>query len=201
LIATSSVTLDVWLDQGPDALTAVPDFTITHSYNVAESVAVASQTKLIINRMARKAVYRVRTNVTTLTGSVTAGTWRSAPRLISVAFQASTGWVHNLKLNISSEQLTNTKTAEDFAYQRQSVGGATPVRVDEKAAYNFARQLLRLKGGECKATFVNGDSFNAYLEDLRFKAVKPQVPGGVGQPDRPGQRWEGHLDVVLREDV
>lgn len=159
------VQLDVWLDQDPTSLNAVPDFT-TGAVATGVNGGVLGQTtlKLLINKIAKKLVYRV-----TTTGPST--TLTPAVKLVSVVIQAASGWVQTLKLDLAPNVQTNSKNGN--VWDKQSTPG-TPA-TDHVVAYNFLRQLWRLKGGEVTATFPNGDSGDWLLQDLHFDSPKPMA--------------------------
>jgi hypothetical protein len=174
--AAITVRLDAWLDQDPASLAAVPDFTQTLAGNVNVGV---KQLKLLVNSIARKLVYRV-----TTTGPSAAN---GAVKLISVATQLSTGWNIHYFLDLARSARTNGGNA--YAYQEQGL--------DELQAYNFLRQLWRLKGGECKLTLANGDSYNAILQLVEGASSKPFGASSLGQEPT----FQQVCEIRLREDV
>jgi hypothetical protein len=184
--ADITVAVNVWLDQDPASLNAVPDFTAT----VAGGSSTQGQTqlKLTINKIAHKLVYRV-----TTTSGVSGTNLTSAVKLVSVVVRAATGWVQSLKLDLAPNVVTNAKNG--LVWERQSSPGTT---IDAVVAYNFLRQLWRLQGGECIATFPNGDSGNWLIQDLAFDSPKPFAASM--RADQQTQ-YQSLASLKIREDV
>lgn len=183
--ASINVTLDAWLDQDPAALSTVPQFTVTIAGNTSPN---ATQLVLPINTVGIKVVYRI-----TITGgtAVSAGALVPAPKLTSVAIQSASGWAWHLFLDVADTTLTNGQSPEDYVYQRQGS--------DSLAAYNFLRQLWRLKGGFCKVTLPNGDSYNAVIQMMKSSSPKPYGSSFVAS--QPTGRWESVIELMIREDI
>ena len=188
-----SVTLQAWLDQNPDALAATPDFgplTITGG----PTTVGAQQLTLLINKMARKLVYEL----ITTGGNVAAGAFHPATKPQSVAVMAATGWVQTLMLDLAANVQTNTKNPNETAWTRQTVTGQPGV--DATVAYNFLRQLWRLKGGQVIIYLPNGDTGNWLIQDLHFDSPKPWAP--PFRADQVGRQGGQFLATVkLREDI
>lgn len=168
-VAGLVVTLDAWLDQDPAGLNAVPDFTT--SINGGTS-AGATTLKLQVNKIGTKVVYRI-----TITGGdvLSGGVLVSAPKLVSVIVRAATGWTRTMFLTLADNAMTNDKAAGSTAWSRQQPPGQPSL--DGAAAYNFGRQLWRLKGGEVTATFPNGDApADWLLQDIHWDSPKPFGP-------------------------
>lgn len=169
LVATEpspSVTLNVWFDQDPSRLAASPDFTANTGTPVAP---LPSALKLPTNKVARKLVYQVISDGGGY--DVAAAAWENAPKIVDVVVQAATGWVVDAVFDLSPNIQTNAKNVQEYAYQHQSVvGGPT---IDPVVAYNFLKQIWRLKGGEITLTLPNKDSYNALIQQLKFASPKP----------------------------
>lgn len=169
-----SVILEAWLDQDPASLRLTPDFSASVDGTGRQVVnGVVTQVSgpivnlvLTMNQIATKLVYRI----TTTGGDVTdnSGLLVSASKLQSVIVRAATGWVQTLKLDLAPNSQINSKNGN--VWDRQSSAGAT---VDAVVAYNFLRQLWRLQGGQCVATFPNGDSGPWLIQDIAFDSPKP----------------------------
>lgn len=187
--ANITVKLDVWLDQDVAALAATPDFTST--LTGSSSTAGVTKFSLPINKIATKLVYRV-----TTTGGTTISTGtnlRSAVKLISVVVQAAAGWVQTLKLDLAPNAQINTKNGN--VWERQSLA---PVTVDQAVAYNFLRQLWRLKGGEVFLALPNGDSGNWLIQDLAFDSPKPMAASFRGDQQT---QYQVICTAKFREDL
>lgn len=190
--ALSGVTINVWLDQDPGTLNPAPDFTATVNGGPTGSQTGTSGAGLIqlilpINKMAVKLVYEV----ITAGGVYAAATWVPAPKLISVSVRTATGWVWHMYLAAVRSALCNSNDVEDYVFDRQNT--------DEVAAYNFVKSLWRLKGGRCRATFANGDSYNALIQMKRSKGPKPFGISMIAS--RPGDAYENVIELQIREDV
>jgi len=168
--------IGVWMDQDVDNLNAVPDFVTTNS------TVGTSATILLINKVARKLVYLLQylTPINTL----------SAPRPKAVAIQAATGWIWKAGLALSNSARLNSQQPNTFCFQQQGL--------DAKTAYNFIRQLWRLKGGQCLATFEDGDQYNAVIESVDFTSPKPLSVTMSG--DRKSH-YEVLAAITIREDA
>jgi hypothetical protein len=189
-----AVQLDVWLDQDPDTITTQPDFSafldgtgklVTNGV-VTQVAPGGKRLVLPIDVLATKLVYRLTTygGVIVQNGSIL-----SAPKPKSVAIRVATGWVQTLLLDIAPQVQSNGKNVADvWTYQG----------IDSTAAYNFIRMLWRKRGGECLATFPNGDSGDWLLQDAHFDTPKP-----MGTPFRADQRstLKYVILVKLREDI
>ncbi len=186
LPSDSSITvqLDAWLDQDPAQLNATPDFT-TNAVGSGVNGGTTGQTKLKlqVNKVATKLVYRVTTTGPSATTALT-----PAVKLQSVAIQVATGWAWHLFLAVAGSARCNDGATGCFESQ--------PNGVDELSAYNFLRQLWRLKGGECKVTLPNGDSYNAILQLASMKSPKP-----FGSSYNAPSSYQSVAEVRFREDV
>lgn len=185
-----TVTVDVWLDQDPASLNAVPDFTGT----VIGGAATQGQTqfKLRINQIAHKLVYRV-----TTTSGVSGSNMTSAVKLQTVVIRAATGWTRTMMLDLADNVMTNGKAPGVTAWSAQQPPGQP--QVDAMVARDFLRQLWRLEGGECVAVFPGFDPpANWLLQDLHWDSPKP-----FGSSVRGDQRskLEYLCQVKMREDV
>ena len=180
--AAITVQLDVWLDQDPANLAGSPDFTTGAVGNgVGGGVTGQNQLKLVLNKVARKLVYRVVT-----TGPSTTQT--AAVKLTSVATQVATGWSLHYFLVIGRGVLANN--GRDYAYPAQDL--------DDLAAHVFLKQLWRLRGGECKVTLPDGQSYNALLQLLSSEGLKSLSPNQLS--DQPYSH-EVTVELKVREDV
>lgn len=164
---TPGVLLSAWFDQDPARLSITPDFTITTTIPTAPPLA--KYLKLPTNQIARKLVYRVVTSGGFY--NFILGVWQNAGKLVDVVVQASTGWVVDAVLDLSPNAKPNASNVQDYAYQHQSVTGGPSI--DHVVAYNFLRQLWRLKGGEIILTLPNQDSYNALIQQMEFASPKP----------------------------
>lgn len=163
----ASVRIKVWLDQDPNSLTVFPDFD-TGAVNGSGNPGIKTLA-LPINKMAKKLVYEV---ITTGGTPNVSNTWIPAPRLQSISIQAATGWTRTMFLDIANNVGVNSKTVGETCWAHQSAPGQPAL--DGEAAYNFLRQLWRLKGGQCIATFPNLDpAGNWLLQDVHFTSPKP----------------------------
>jgi hypothetical protein len=174
---TSGVSLTAWLDQDVDSLNAVADFQVTNS------TTNSTTTILPINKIARKLVYLFdypNANPPTV----------NASRPKSIAIQAATGWTWKMELACSNGARMNTQAPNSFCYGQQGF--------DAKVAYNFIRQLWRQKGGQCLATFPDGDQYNAVIESVDFVSPKPNAVTMSG--DRK-THYEVTARLTIREDI
>jgi hypothetical protein len=190
--ANVTIKLDVWLDQDPASLTAVPDFT-TGAVGTGVGGGVLGQTRisLNINKVATKIVYRI-----TTVGPF-AATSTGAVKLVSVIVRAATGWTRTMFLTLADNAMTNDKAAGSTAWSRQQPLGQ-PV-LDGAAAYNFMRQLWRQRGGEVTATFPNGDPpADWLLQDIHWDSPKPFGPS-FRADERQGLSYVCQLK--FREDI
>jgi len=189
-----AVQLDVWLDQDPDTLAATPDFSAFldgTGKQVINGVTMqvtpgGKRLALPIDTLATKAVYRLTTYGAVV---IQGGSILDAPKPKSVAIQIATGWVQTLLLDLAPQSQSNGKNVQDiWTYQG----------IDSTAAYNFLRMLWRKRGGECLATFPNGDSGPWLIQDEHFDTPKP-----FGTPFRADQRatLKYVAAVKLREDI
>ena len=163
----------------------LPDFTAT--INGGGTNAGKTELVLPINKMAVKLVYEV----ITAGGVYSGGAWVPAPKLISVSVRTATGWVWHIYLAMTRSAVANSQGNEDYVFDRQ--------QMDEVAAYNWLKAIWRLKGGRCRATFANGDSFNALIQMARFKGPKPFGISMIAS--RPGDAYENILELQIREDI
>lgn len=190
-----TVQVDAWLDQDPTNLSAVPDFSTGAIGNGVNGGTLGQTTfKLLINKIARRLVYRI-----TTTGGdvVVAGQLTSAVRLKDISVQAATGWTRTMMLDLADNANTNSKSPGETAWARQSILGQPAI--DQVVAYNFLRQLWRLKGGEVTATFPNGDPpADWLLQDIHWDSPKP-----FGVSFRADQKSQlGYLATIkLSEDI
>lgn len=173
--AGGQVTLNAYLDVDTKQLPG------TVPLQIVNTTVGATTTTLLINKLARKVLYLL-----DWTGSVT--TNAAAP--ISVIVQAATGWIMKVFLALSNSARMNSQAPNSFAYAQQGF--------DAKTAYNFLRQLWRLKGGLCLGTFSNGDQYNAAIESIDFASPQPLAVTTSG--DRK-TRYEVTAVVTLREDL
>lgn len=179
---TITIKLDVWLDQDPANLNPVPDFTTgTVGAGVGGGVAGQEQLTLLINQVGRKIVYRVTTS------DPNPATLAPAVDLTSVAVRVATGWTIHYFLDMARSARTNGGNSLAFAEQG----------IDELQAYNFVRQLWRLKGGECTVVLANGDSYNAILQLIDGASVKPYGASTQGQEPT----FQQIVEIKIREDV
>jgi hypothetical protein len=187
----ATVQLSAWLDRTPETIVGLaPDFGPVSITGAA--APGATQLKLPINKMARKLIYRVVT-----TGGVYNGTnWVNAPEVTDVVVQVATGWTRTMTLDLADNAMTNAKAAQETVWSRQSLPGQPAV--DATTAYNYLRQLWRLKGGEVTATFPNGDSGPWLLQDMHWDSPKP-----FGVSYRADQRSSlGYTcQLKMREDI
>lgn len=191
--ANITLKIDAWLDQDVASLNAAPDFTSTLTGGA--STVGATKFALPINKMATKLVYRVTTTGGTTISS--GSNLQPAVKLISVVVQAATGWTRTMALDLGDNAMTNAKSPGETAWVRQSAPGAPAI--DGTVAYNFLRQLWRLKGGEVSATFPNGDATADWLlEDMHWDSPKP-----FGVSFRADQRSSlGYVCTLkMREDI
>jgi hypothetical protein len=121
---------------------------------------------------------------------VTSDTTHDAPAPKAVAIQAGTGWIWKITLAVSNMARLNTQQPNTFCFAQQGM--------DAKAAYNFIRQLWRVKGGQCLATFPNGDQFNAVIETVEFHSPHPNAVTMSG--DRK-THYEVIVNLTIREDA
>ena len=188
--ALATIRLRIWLDQDPANLNVVAD--IDSGIISGASQPGIKTLSLPINRVAKKIVYEV----TTGGGSPNvAGTWIPAPKLQAVAIQAATGWTRTMMLDLADNVMVNTKNGN--CWEKQSIPGNPAI--DGTVAYNFLRQLWRLKGGQVQMTFPNGDMpANWLLQDLHFDSPKP-----FGVSFRADQKSSlGYIATVkCREDI
>jgi hypothetical protein len=186
------VQLNSWFDQDPARLAGAPDFIIT----TGTPTVTTGQLDLTLfeNRIARKTVYEIISAGGGYNASL--AQWVNAPRMVDVIVQAATGWVWDAKIDLSGQATTNGLNTQDYAYQRQSIPGG--VQVDEIVAYNFLRQLWRLKGGQCKFTLPNKDSYNALIQSLDFQSPKPFAASFRADQQ---SRYQTIATVKIREDV
>jgi hypothetical protein len=191
LTAGTSITINAWLDQDPQYLSAVPDLTITHNYLLGDSSPM--QTALPINRVARKIVLQV---IVDNSNGFSAGNFIAAPKVQSVAVQIGTGWVWNFGVDLSPRAQVNTKVQASDAYPRQSVNGQPAI--DNVVAYNFMRQIWRQRQGRCNLDLPNGDSYPALLQSEHFNSPKPFAVSF--RSDQPGST-QNQLALILREDI
>ena len=184
-----TIQIDVWLDQDPDALSGTPDFT-TGPIAGGLNGGVVGQVRLDlnINQIAKKLVYRIITG----TGTNPSG----AVKLKEVIIRAATGWVQTLQLNLAPNVVLNNKSQGMTWLSDQQLAGQP--QVDSLAAYNFIRQLWRLKGGECTATYANGDSGNWLLQDIHFDSPKPFALQFLSDQR---QDYQVKCMIKLREDL
>ncbi len=177
-----SVQLDVWLDQDPAALSAVPDFTTGVFAGTGANIG-KSQLNLVINKIARKLVYRI-----TAIGPSTAKT--PAVKLISVAIQVATGWSLHYFLSLAPQEVCNDGRTPVF----QSQDG-----VDSLSAIVFLKNLWRLKGGQCQVTLPDGSSYPAQMQLLNSKSLKFIIANALSS-DRTSSR-QAVVEIRIREDV
>jgi hypothetical protein len=208
--ANISITLDVWLDQDPRELFATPDFTGTVNGLTSPGIR---QLKVVVNRIARKLVYRVTVgqpaahSVPTISNpnpatspppfpqpGIVSGDIVAAPTLQEVVVMAAVGWVQTLKLDLAPGAQVNSKNGN--VWDRQSVPGRPPI--DHVVAYNFLRQLWRQQGGEVTATFPNGDSGNWLIQDIAFDSPKPMA---VSFRSDQQTTYQTIATMKLREDL
>lgn len=192
---TGSVRIKVWLDQDPANLNAAPDFdTGTVANGVGGGVTGQTQIKLLVNRIARKLVYEI---ITSGGAAVSNNVFVAAPKVSDIAVQAATGWTRTMVLDLAENVITNGKSPGETAWSRQRAPGQP--MMDSVAAYNFLRQLWRLKGGEVSAVFPNGDAAADWLlQDIHWDSPKP-----FGVSFRADQRSQLNYicTVKMREDV
>jgi hypothetical protein len=174
--AGGTVQLAVYLDVNPDVLPA------TTTLNVTNTTTGATTTRILINTLATKLVYVLDYT----SGSATV----SAPLPITVVVQAATGWIWKIHFALSESARLNSQQSNTFCFQQQGI--------DAKAGYNFLRQLWRTKGGQCLATFPDGDQYNAAIESIEFTSPKPLAVTMSG--DRKN-RYEVIAAVTIREDL
>lgn len=191
--SSCSVTLDAWIDQDPSSLSA-PQYTGT--LTGTPQTAGLTTISLPINAIGIKLVWRLTiTGGTATTGASGSATLIAAPTPVSVAAQMATGWVWNILVDLAPNVMPNGKGQETI-WARQQVSGQPTM--DNVAAYNFARQLWRLRGGRCTATWGNGDSWPALIQSESFTSPKPFGPSM--RADQPSQLQSlGKLSV--REDI
>ena len=163
ILAGMSVTVNAWLDQDPSNLAAAPDFTVTHAFNALD--LFPKQTALVINKLARKLVYQVITSAPAYNAGP--ANWTPSPKPQSVAIQVATGWVQTLTVDLSPTVLTNSKTPQDYVFQKQGF--------DHVAAYQWLRAIWRLRGGQVIATFPNGDTGPWLMQDFHVDSPKPMA--------------------------
>jgi hypothetical protein len=190
--ANAGIQINVWLDQDVGNLNPTPDFMV--ATNGAASPG-ATSLSLPINKVAKKVVYEVLTAGAVLVGS----SWVNAPKLISVAVQAATGWTWHVFLDLARNARVNSQNVSDYAYQDQSSQDSPPLPMDEVAAYNFLRQLWRTRGGQCIVTLPNGDMYDALLQTLKFQSPKPF--GVSFDASSAPDRYETIVELLLREDI
>lgn len=143
-------------------------------YSISNTTPGTTETVLTINKLARKLVYELDYGVT---------------RVISVAIRVSTGWVQTMYLDLGPNSLLNSKAPGDYCFQKQGL--------DHVAAYNFLRQLWRQQGGQCTASFPNGDSGPWLIQDFHTESPKPF--GASFRADQPSSLQSvGYLKI--RED-
>lgn len=186
--AAITVQVQAWLDQDPANLSVNPDFTTGAVAAGMNGGAIGqTQLKLLINKVATKIVYRI-----TTTGPSTALT--PAVKLISVIVQAATGWVQTLKLDLAPNVQTNSKNGN--VWDKQSTPGVPAT--DHVVAYNFLRQLWRLKGGEVALTLPNGDSGNWLIQDMAFDSPKPMAASFRADQQT---TYQSIASIKIREDL
>jgi len=180
--ASCGVQVDAWLDRDPASLSPTPDFTTS-----VFGDAGPGSTRLVlpINTISTKLVCRV----TTYGGQVVGTSLLDAPKLVSAIVRVATGWVQTLKLELAPQLQSNSKNVQDvWTYQG----------IDNVVAYNFLRQLWRLKGGQCVIALPNGDTGNWQMEDGQFDSPKPF--GAVFRADQAsGFKWVA--TIKIREDI
>ncbi len=186
-----SVQIEAWLDQDPSNLNTTPDFNSGLVANgVNGGVTGQTQLRLQINQIATKLVYRV----TTVGPSVNLV---AAVKLVSVIVRAATGWTRTMVLDLADNVIVNTKGAGDTCWRRQQILGQPAI--DGVVAYNFLRQLWRIKGGLVAAAFPNQDGLaNWLLQDLHFDSPKPY---GVSMRGDQKSGLSYICTAKLREDV
>lgn len=188
--STPGVRLNAWFDQDPARLTAAPDF--TSSTGVA-AVPLPNSLKLPTNDVARKLVYEV---ITSGGGyNAIAAAWQNAAKLVDVVVQAATGWVWDAVFDLAPGTRDNGNS--DYAYSGQS-DPTTNFSIDHVVAYNFMRQLWRLKGGECMISLPNGDTYAALIQLEEFESPKPFAVSA--RSDQPSSLQE-IVTVKIREDI
>lgn len=177
-----SVQLDVWLDQDPAALSAAPDFT-TGVFAGGGANNGKTQLNLIVNKVARKLVYRA-----TTVGPSTSKT--AAVKLLSVATQVATGWSLHYFLDLSPQTLCNDGRTPVF----QNQDG-----VDSLSAISFIKNLWRLKGGQCQVTLPDGSSYPGQIQLINSKGLKFILSGQLND-NQPVSR-QALVEIRIREDV
>lgn len=193
-----SATLNLWFDQDPGQLSGDPDFTAHVSGATAPPPGIGEtlpdQLKLPSNQIARKMVYEF----ISAGGGFINNAWQNAPKLVSIAVQASTGWVIDCVADLSPTSLTNSGSPQDYAYERQGPSDATSASTDHVTAYNYLRQLWRLKRGECIIFLPNGDSYPALIQVEEFESPKPFAASY--RSDTPSS-WQPFVTLKIREDI
>jgi hypothetical protein len=186
------VQINAWFDQDPARLAAAPDF----SANTGSPAVTTGQLDLTLfeNKVARKTVYEI----ISAGGGYNTGLsrWLNAPRIVDVIIQAATGWVWDVKIDLSPNVTVNAANVQEYAYQHQSVPGS--ISIDAVVAYNFLRQLWRLRGGQCVLTLPNKDSFRALIQSLDFESPKPFAASFRADVQ---SNYQTIATVKIREDV
>ena len=185
ITANTSVILNVWLDQDPESLNAIPDFTITH--NFVASDPAPKQTLLPINRLGRKLVYQA---IVTNSSGFIGGSLVSAPKLFSVAVQAATGWVWTINFDLNPNVKVNSGNSSDYCFAKQGA--------DHVLGYNFLKNLWRQKAGLCIMSSANGDVYPAKMQDLHMDSPKFFAPSQRSD-QRTSYQSAGYLKI--REDI
>lgn len=189
-----NVTLNVWFDQDPNRLSAVPDFTIGTG-TAPTPLPSQLDLNLFTNQVARKMVYQVISDGGGFNGSQG---WQNSPKITDVIIQAATGWVWDLAFDLSPYSVVNGGGQQEYAYSDQSPTDTTSLSYDHVVAYNFLKKLWREKGGECTLYLPNGDSYPALIQLLQFESPKPIA--GIGRSDvQP--TWQVFVICKFREDI